>query len=206
MLSVLLTTVFAVNAQRVSFGVRGGLNVSSVSVSLEEMKGISPEVDYGMGMHVGGIVDISLEDVLSGFYVQPGLYYSLNRSKVKGSEGDEKNKFHYFKLPLLLSYRFPLLEEVRLHFNLGPYFAYGFSGEISVNGVVMDAFKEFRANGKKDVKLLKRFDTGIAFGTGVNIDRVYVGLGYEIGIFNTANISKFTYKNRNFFLSFGYDF
>ncbi len=90
MLSVLLTTVFAVNAQRVSFGVRGGLNVSSVSVSLEEMKGISPEVDYGMGMHVGGIVDISLEDVLSGFYVQPGLYYSLNRSKVKGSEVDKK--------------------------------------------------------------------------------------------------------------------
>lgn len=97
----------------------------------------------------------------------------------------------------MLSYRYDFNRNTQLQVNVGPYFAYGISGEI------MGDFDTFGDNG-----VLERYDAGLHMGVGlIAAKNAYVGFGYEIGL---KNINKteddISLKNSNFFVNLGYVF
>ena len=108
-------------------------------------------------------------------------------------------------------------DNVKWHINAGPYVAVGVGGkvkwEVTDDG---DTDKgDYKAFGTADEDSdqekggLKRFDAGLSFGTGVSINKFYVGLTYDLGLVNAADKDAwkdYKMRNRNFSIGIGYTF
>src|SRR5688572_9152799 len=81
---ILLTTALAITsttifAQNVSFGIKGGIQQTSIALKAE-----SDEIEYniespGVGFQIGGVADIQLS---SNFSVQPNLLFNYRSGKM----------------------------------------------------------------------------------------------------------------------------
>lgn len=169
------------------FGVRGGLNLTSLNT-----KKSWGDMETKLGYHLGIVTDVHLYQDL---YLHPGVFLMTKGAKVDGV--DTKIRASYLEVPVLLSYRFPLMDEMKLHLNFGPYLAYGIGGKIKPeHGSKVNTFDNDR---------LKRFDMGLTLGAGMNIDRLYVGLNYDLGLMNISDGAG-KIRNRTFYVTFGYNF
>lgn len=226
MLAVLTAgMVFSATAQESGFGVRASLNLSNVNNKYDgEVGSGESKSDYEndfknrVGFKIGVIYDWGISE---SFYIQPGLYFTTRGAKIKESEEDykyeEKWKLNYLQLPILASYRIALSDNVKWHINAGPYVAVGVGGkvkwEVTDDG---DTDKgDYKAFGTADEDSdqekggLKRFDAGLSFGTGVSINKFYVGLTYDLGLVNAADKDAwkdYKMRNRNFSIGIGYNF
>lgn len=170
----------------VRFSLELGLNMSKLTGDITNEK-------YSLQYNAGAYVHIP---IIRSLYVKTGLQYTAKGVKGKGRENNRIDA-NYIELPLLLSYRYDFNRNTQLQVNVGPYFAYGISGEIMGN---LDTFGD---NG-----VLERYDAGLHMGVGLIADKnAYVGFGYEIGL---KNINKteddISLKNSNFFVNLGYVF
>lgn len=188
-------------AQESSWGVRIGMNVSTCSEKVDE----GPEPDYKstIGFRLGIIGDLGLSEK---FYIQPGLYFTSLGAKQEFYDKDATVNLNYFQLPVLASYRILLKNDMKIHLNAGPYIAYGISGKQKFAGEKINAFGTDDDEGG-----LRRFDTGLSFGAGIEIHKTYFGLGYDLGLANILDdevweTSEVKTRNRNFFITVGYNF
>ena len=217
--------VFSATAQESGFGIRASLNLSNVNnkydgeVASGESKSYY-EYDFKkrVGFNIGLIYDWGISE---SFYIQPGLYFTTRGAKIKESEEDykyeEKWKLNYLQIPILASYRIALTDNVKWHINAGPYLAVGVGGKVKWEETYdgdtdkgdYKAFGTADEDSDKEKGGLKRFDAGLSFGTGVSINKFYIGLTYDLGLVNAAD--KDTWKdykmrNRNFSIGVGYNF
>ncbi len=184
--------------QPITFSIRGGVNFSNASFSDGDLS-VSPKGHTGF--HAGVAVDFP---ILQSFYLQSGLYYT-----VKGFEigfADTKANPAYLEIPILASYRHNFSEGVQLQFNFGPYFAYGVGGNFKTSSYGKENFFG---------DYCTRFDMGLQVGAGFTFARhYYLGVAYEFGLVNIAkdNLANARanggakMKNKNFFISAGYQF
>lgn len=162
--------------QRVTWGVRAGMNLSSL--------GGDAETDSKIGFKAGVSADIA---IVQSFYINTGLFYSMQGYEPKGdSDGDMTAG--YLNLPIYASYRLNFAEESQLQINFGPYLAYGLHGD----------------DGYFDA--LKRFDMGLGVGAGYTFKRWYLGLDYQFGLMNINDAGEGSIKNKNFSITLGYNF
>ena len=108
-------------------------------------------------------------------------------------------------------------DNVKWHINAGPYVAVGVGGKVKWEETYDgDTDKgDYKAFGTADEDSdqekggLKRFDAGLSFGTGVSINKFYVGLTYDLGLVNAADKDAwkdYKMRNRNFSIGVGYNF
>ncbi len=181
---MLFGTVCMANAQDgIQFGVRAGMNISSLSGDVDGL-------DSRIGYHVGAIMDWN---VVSNLYVQQGLFFTTRGAK----GGDWKLNMNYLQIPISVAYRFPVTENFKIDVNAGPYFAMGIGGKY--DGV--DLGDVFGDEGD-----CKRFDAGLRVGAGVQISKFSVGLIYDLGLTNIAKEEGGKVKNGSFQISLGYNF
>ncbi|MBQ9237645.1 MAG: PorT family protein [Prevotella sp.] len=181
----------------VTFGIRGGLNVSSMSLKYDD------DLKSRAGFNVGVAVDFP---IMESFYVQSGLYYTVKGYKVEEGNDKEKVNIGYLEIPILASYRYNFNDANQLQFNFGPYLAYGLHGkdkwEEYYNGRTYESDKKWY-----DYDDTKRFDMGLQLGLGVTLAKhYYVGIAYEFGLLEQVKDSDGYYKNRNFMVNVGYQF
>lgn len=188
--------------KRVTWGVRGGLNVSNIHVSVDKL---GASLDSKVGYRFGVSADIA---IVKSFAISTGLYYSAKGAKADGGiydpEFDEYDTDKltispaYLELPIYASYRVNFAEASQLQINFGPYLAYGVNGKVKLGDDKVDVFGD---DG------FRRFDAGLGVGAGYTFNHFYVGLDYQFGLANiadTGGIGKIT--NRNFNISIGYNF
>ena len=104
-MKTLIVSVFALvyaastNAQKVYFGLKGGINVSSLSSSDN-----SP-FESKVGFNIGGLAHIHASKTWA---IQPELIYSLEGAKqtLIGSNAKAVTNLHYLDIPVLLQYFF----------------------------------------------------------------------------------------------------
>ena len=188
--------------EKVTFGVRGGVNFSNLSIEGEGW-------DSHTGFHAGVNVDIPL---LQSLYLSTGLYYTVKGFSGEETDGEEKverkSSANYLEIPVLASYRYNFSDNAQLQVNVGPYFAYGIGGKQkyteeyhSSRGWVIDAEGEQDYFDDEDNK----FDVGLQIGAGVTFAKhIYLGLAYEFGFINV--VPDYKTKNSNFMISLGYQF
>ncbi len=197
-----------------SFGFRFGVNFPSMQGDMDNMlKGLG--VKTRTQLNFGAIVDFPL---LQDFYLQSGLYFVTKGFDVKGESGTHtggglylkahsENRASYLQVPLVFSVRPCLSNKVRLHLDLGAFFAYGIEGtqkvkEISYYGYSASQIKDmgirngkyFGSNGDYN-----RFDFGAVFATGVSFYKCYLGFQYERGLINVGKYNAWKdveYNNR----------
>lgn len=175
------------NAQKTRFGVKGGLNISTVvGGDVDDTKAL-------VGFHVGGFAEIH---VVQRFFIQPELLYSAQGTKVDGIGSDADIKLNYLNIPVLAKY---YIVDNKFSVEAGPQL-----------GILLSA----KADGHDIKDFTRSTDIGFNLGAGYNFtDNLSVGLRYTIGlsplsdkdIDNTDDYYD-SAKNSNLALSLAYKF
>ena len=187
---------------QVSFGIKGGLNSSSLKnyEKLFAIKDMPPDIQACMeneqrvGFNLG--IFLQLEVPYTNFFFQPELLFSNQGSKAKeeyrtalnGIDFTHKSShqitLNYLQLPVYLGYKLRLGASSIL-VGAGAYYAYGLwdSKYISEN-------KEF-----------KRSDAGVGLMAGLEIRKFQIKADYDYSLLTSSSL-----RNRTFKVAFGYIF
>jgi hypothetical protein len=176
------------NAQQTRFGIKGGLNMSTV---------VGGDVDNTkslVGFHVGGFAEIH---VVEKFFIQPELLFSTQGTKFDGPFGEDYDtKLNYLNIPVLAKY---YIVDKKFSVEAGPQLGILLSAKADDNDI-----KDFT----------RSVDFGFNLGAGYSFtDNLSINLRYTIGLsplFDEDIDSEGEYydsaKNSNLALSLAYKF
>jgi Outer membrane protein beta-barrel domain len=153
---------FGIKAQ-VKFGVRAGLNASTVSFPN------LPNKSEKIGFHVGVFTDVLLvENFMS---IQPELSYSTKGTSFKLLNEKQSINMNYVDFLLPISFKMS-----DFNINVGPFASYLISTPdytyYNDNSVLVDAFK--------------KFDAGLTAGLGYNFNKMMIGVRYNQGFIDVT--------------------
>jgi hypothetical protein len=170
------------NAQEVKFGVKAGLNLSSLSGNYLEQSQIQP------GFVLGGFAAVKLSDK---FVFQPELLFSFQGSayrnyydfgNVQSYEQDNLN-LNYLLVPIMAKY----YVAKKFSIGVGPQFGFLLTARTNFFSYT-DAGNGYVDSNSADVKdQFKTFDFGINVGGGYDFtDKWGIDLRYNFGLNNAA--------------------
>lgn len=181
------TSSYNYSSERLGFGFRAGLSLSSLHGSdVEQVLG-PISLRYGLG--IGLIYILQINNDLS---FQPELAYMQKGA----SKGDSTYEFDYIELPLLLRIKLPPLGSIDAHAHIGPSLAYNIRRQL-VSGDKKYYYTD-----------MSKFDIGLLLGLGLSFDlsiiQIDIDLRYNYGFLNIQNgDNPFDMKCHNLFLSLG---
>ena len=97
LIAVAFISFASLSAQEVRFGIKGGVNLASIS---GDDYGLA-SLDSRTGFHIGGLVEIPL---VGKFSVQPEILYSSQGSKYNFFAQDGDIKLDYVTVPIMAKY------------------------------------------------------------------------------------------------------
>ncbi|MFT3993023.1 MAG: porin family protein [Dysgonomonas sp.] len=173
-----------------SFGIKGGVNSSNFG-------GDAKDTSSKAGWNAGLTLDVSLP---ASFYVASGVELTTKGAKFEGLGFEEKASANplYIQVPIHLGYKISLVPTTKLVIHAGPYWAYGLTGKVKVDGEKTDFF------GKNGIA--KKNDFGIGVGAGVKVLILNIGVGYDFGLANISDVDGTKIRNRNAYVSAGISF
>ncbi len=210
-LCLLATAGMAQN--KASFAIRAGVNFQNLNGEAP-VTGNDLDNKLKVGFHAGVEVDIPIAEE---FYVRPGALYSLKGAKMDDNDNTKIN-IGYIEVPVSFVYK-PQLGTGRLILGVGPYVAFGVSGNIKDDDGRDDDI-EFEnevtvAQAISDVPYMKGFDAGgnIFFGYEFS-QKVFAQINAQLGMVNINpkiegnddNDVRGKTKNTGFGISVGYRF
>lgn len=144
-----------VKAQHVEFGVKAGLNLSTVKVGSS-----AGNSDPRLSAHVGGLAHIHLT---KEFAIQPELVFSGQGFKTTNTGNSNKSnyKLNYLNIPVLVQYMFN--NGIRL--ESGPQVGLLLSGKYKTGDVTTDV-----KNAYKDIDFAWAFGAGYIMPSGLGFD------------------------------------
>ena len=160
-------------AQESSVGIKGGLNLSTISTDVGSDKNLIP------GFHVGVFNKFAFSE---SFALQPELLFSTKGLKINYDEssimnGETRFNTYYIDLPIYLVFN---LSEAFL-IQAGPYLSYLISAKVKTDADVLGFF-EIDTEKELDRKNFNAFDYGVSAGISFNIDPLVIGANYSMGL------------------------
>lgn len=197
-------------AQDINWGVKGGLNYSTLTSEMEP--------DHIFGYHAGLTAEFR---IAPKFALQPELLYSLEgaHSEIEFSDeefsfySDQKIKLGYINLPVMAKY----FVTPALSLQAGPQVGYLVSAKNEYE-IASDFPDDFGMNesGTADIKdELKKISLGLNFGLGYEFQKLFLQARYHMGLTNISDFEDFDeefegemekIKNAGFQFSVGYKF
>jgi hypothetical protein len=165
-----MVTGGAAFAQHTSFGLKAGLNISSVKISDGD------DYDSKAGLHVGGLAHIHISP---HFAIQPEIVYSMQG----GKSGDTKLNLNYVNIPVLFQYMF----DGGFRLQTGPQLGFMASAKSKTGDVEVDV--------KDD---LASIDFAWSFGASYlfpGANGIGADLRYNVGISNISDNNNFEARN-----------
>lgn len=165
--------LFAAPSQaQVKFGVKAGLNLSSISVDGKNLP-TTLSGDNHSGFFAGVTADVTIP--LAGLGADISLLYDNRVAKV---DNDNSKTLHYIALPINVKYTFGFSSLVSVYGATGPQFAWNIGDKHwSISGI--DKGWELNASS---------FSWNIGVGATF-LSHVRVGYNYNIGIGETAALN-----------------
>jgi Outer membrane protein beta-barrel domain len=197
--ALLLLTTFSF-AQTFNWGIKAGVNVSTIS-------GITSATGFGSnltGFNAGAIANLDFPN----FTIQQGLFYSTkgNMSTYSTISANQQtintyatgDRLGYLEMPVNFLYNIVHLPGGNIHLGAGPYIGYGFSETLSgVGPTETFTFGNF---------YYRNPDYGVNFIVGTKLRKHFlVDAQYGLGIANLAHNGE-TLHNRVLSISAGYLF
>ncbi|SFD85462.1 porin family protein [Flavobacterium phragmitis] len=186
-LSAIAVMAFAfTNAQETRFGVKGGLNLSTLTGEYED------DTKSLVGFHVGGFAEIKVIERLA---IQPELLFSAQGARFEDVFGKYDAKLNYINIPVLA--KFYITKQFTV--EAGPQLGFLVSAKIE---------------GEDAKDIYKSADFGFNFGAGYNFtDNFSAGVRYTLGlsgVYDNDNEDLEDYldssKNSNFAVYAAYKF
>lgn len=213
-LFLFLTLVCCLNqfafAQEIS--VIGGMNLSKINVKDEGGYSYSGGLaeKSRIGGHTGLLLGIDLKE---NMFIETGLMFNTAGMRYKLKEDEvkyvSKIKLSYLNVPITFKYAHSFNEKFRIYGLTGPSIGIAVAGKYT-ELAKLDGDKEKEKEsidfGSDDYDDFKRLDVGWIFGTGFDINKIRIGVFYNLGITNIAanNDAEYKARNRNFGISLGY--
>lgn len=184
-------------AQKSHVYLKGGLNIANISSTSD---GKVDESNAIASFHVGILGDLSIGKF---FAIQPGLLLTGKGAKVQSGNTSDANYYKattrplYIELPVNAVVKIPLgADHSSLFAGAGPYIAMGIAGKQKVEGKVLgvgfsseenikwsnddpSTFSEEEGTG---FGVMKRFDTGLNFTAGFQMDKMLLSANYGLGL------------------------
>lgn len=162
---IILMALIAVPAKsQLKFGVKGGLNISSVHLNSDIVK-----ANNVTGFQIGPMIETTLP--LIGVGLDAAILYSQKGMdmKTKATESSTSMKTDYIDIPVNLKWKFGL-PIIKAYLSAGPYVGFRVGGD-----KVWDVLGE-------QIKA-KSFSAGLNFGVGAElISHLQVGINYGLGL------------------------
>lgn len=179
---IILMAFIAVPAKsQLKFGVKGGLNISSVHLNSDILK-----ADNVTGFLIGPMIETTIP--LIGVGLDAAILYSQKGMDVKSETGTSTNvKTDYIDVPVNLKWKFGL-PIIKGYLAAGPYIGFRVGG---------DKFWEIPGSVVGQVKA-KNFSAGLNFGAGVElISHLQVGINYGLGLTDNYSAEKYDLNAKN---------
>ncbi len=184
---VILTSIALPASAQLRFGVKGGVNISSVHLSNLPDNLSSSNVT---GFHVGPMIEASIPLLGVGF--DAALLYTQKGMEVRSKSGSESIKIDYIDFPVHLKWKFGI-PIVKGYIATGPYVGFKVNSDKfwDIPGETVDVIKA------------KTFGFGWDFGAGVEVfNHLQVGLNYGLGLTDNYKIGdKSGGKNRGWMVT-----
>lgn len=192
-----VATASAQHYQRNIIGIRAGLDMSKVSMKVDD--GTMELAPLRTSFHVG-VTDQILLVRDTPLYLEAGLMLHN-----KGYSSDlSKLRLMYLQVPVMLNYHFDLGFGFRAIPFVGFYYGLGVHGKL----VRDTAQGELKTDVFGSDRELSRSDFGARIGVGFTYKNIYLGVGYEGGFVNYRHndVDGIMMRNRTWTLSVGYNF
>lgn len=179
---IILMAFIAVPAKsQLKFGVKGGLNISSVHLNSDILK-----ADNVTGFQIGPMIETTIP--LIGVGLDAAILYSQKGMDVKSETGTSTNvKTDYIDVPVNLKWKFGL-PIIKGYLAAGPYIGFRVGG---------DKFWEIPGSVVGQVKA-KNFSAGLNLGAGVElISHLQVGINYGLGLTDNYSAEKYDLNAKN---------
>ena len=176
------------------YGLRLGLNVSSVNSADRYLDGGTAKAGLNLGMVAG----VQLAPAMP-VYLESGLYYSEKGGKGTFDGRTFTYQLNYLEVPLLMKYRIDIDRYTSVQPFAGVYASLGVGGK-------MKDFKDRKAYSAFDDDAFQRFDAGIRLGCGLQFAPAYMELGYDVGLANISHDYFDTAHTGAFFATVGVNF
>lgn len=192
---------FELDKDNLYYGIRLGMTAANLSGDTEAA---TLESGSKVGMTLAGVVGMRVS-ASTPLFLESGLYYTERGAKNIG--------YSNLEIPLLIKYGFKATEDIAVLPFVGPYFSRACwgktkqkildqAGNITNNFEKVGTFDEKRsANGG-----LNRLNMGFKLGCAAEYNKLYVELGYQIGVSNIAKDDNKTIHSNAFFANFGVNF
>lgn len=192
-ISVVIALMLSVSYSQAQtrFGVKGGLNLSSMSLKSE---GISFDSKLAAGFNLGLISELTLNENL---FLQPGLLFTTKGSKYKDFDG--RYSTNNIEIPINLLYKL-CTGSTKFFGFAGPYIGYAVSGKYKAEGVSSNI--KFYGDNRE----MNAFDLGLNVGLGVEVQNFQISAQYGLSLTDLAPGSSDTSKNRVLGVSIAYLF
>lgn len=197
--------VGAAKAQEIKYGVKAGLNLSTLTGDVAYY-----DVKSKAGFHVGGFAEFKITDK---FAVQPELLYSTQGGKISFSSSDDFSytndkrdiKLAYLNLPVMAKYYII----PGLSVEAGPQVGFLLSAKNEYQ-IYSSVSEDLSGSGEEDIKGdSKSVDFGFNLGAGYEFtENIFVQARYNFGMTSISedSINEYDPKNGVLQLSFGYKF
>ena len=194
LIAVVTASFTTVKAQdNLRWGVTAGMNVSKMSTA-----GLGNKVGY----HVGARAELGLPQVANGLYLDAAALISAKGAKTDaGDLGGINVNATYLEIPIHVGYKYTVNDNFNVFGSFGPYFGIGLFGKTKVDELDYNGSHELVNTSYKYNTFgdgYKRFDMGVGFNVGVEIQQKYrISLGYDFGFIKT-NDSNFEEGGEDF--------
>ena len=180
-LIILMSFISVPAKSQLKFGVKGGLNISSVHLNSDILK-----ADNVTGFQIGPMIETTIP--LIGVGLDAAILYSQKGMDVKSETGTSTNvKTDYIDVPVNLKWKFGL-PIIKGYLAAGPYIGFRVGG---------DKFWEIPGSVVGQVKA-KNFSAGLNFGAGVElISHLQVGINYGLGLTDNYSAEKYDLNAKN---------
>ncbi|MDR1864638.1 MAG: PorT family protein [Bacteroidales bacterium] len=174
------------------FGARAGFNLTNVSEKYAD--GEKPSGDdkssFKPGFQIGVVGEYALSDA---FAIQPGIVFATQGATYKwGEKAKTVIALNYLQVPINAQYKLDL-GGAKLLLQAGPYLGFALSGKYKNwddEGKKVepedDELAKIKIGSNKDEDDMKAFDFGLGLGAGVQFGNIQAGVGYNLGLVNTA--------------------
>lgn len=191
---------FELDSENIYYGIRLGMTAANLSGDNE-----TPQIESGskVGMTLAGVVGLRVSES-TPLFLESGLYYTERGAKNIG--------YSNLEIPLLIKYGIKATDDIAVLPFVGPYFAragWGKTKQYTMEGETVS--KKVEKVGTFDEKKsanggLNRLNMGFKIGCAAEYNKLYVEVGYQIGVSNIAKDDDRTIHSNAFFANFGVNF
>ncbi len=173
------------------FGIRLGLNISTLNSSMADM-----DMDSRTGLALGAVYGMQLANS-APIWLEGGLLYSEKGGKTHVLGEKVECRMKYLQVPIVIKYSFEAGDDFYVQPFLGGYMALGVGGRTKyyADKTSSDSFSD-----------INRFDAGLRVGCGVEYSMVYAEAGFDFGLTNIAKDDFERVRNQAFFVNVGVNF